>query len=128
MLTGSKVMANYVVLYISGDLELDLGPILTNFLLFQLEDRPDVFGKFQGDCSMIVDARAHTDKLTNTQTHKRNWPTYFAKIFRKVTNKQTELTNILCEIFSQSNDQTSVHNQCVPLMFKWFACKSGKVT
>ena len=69
MLTGSKVMANYVVLFISGDLELDLGPILIKFLLFQLEDRPDVFGKFQGDCSMVVDARAHTDKLTNKHTN-----------------------------------------------------------
>ena len=42
MLTGSKVMAHYVVLYIFGDLDLDLGPILAQFRLFQLEDKPDV--------------------------------------------------------------------------------------
>ena len=63
MLTDSKVKSHYVVLYISGD--LDLGPILTKFLLFQLDDRPDAFGKFEGDCSMVVDARAQTDKQTN---------------------------------------------------------------
>ena len=68
MFTGSKVMAHYVVLYIFGDLDLDLGPILTNFLLFQLDDRPDALGKFQGDYSIIVDARGPTDK----QTNKRN--------------------------------------------------------
>ena len=76
MLTGSKVMAHYVVLYIFGDLDLNLGPILTKFLLFQLDDRPDALGKFQGNCSMVVDARAQTDKQTNkqtnSQTNKRN--------------------------------------------------------
>ena len=65
MLTDSKVMTHFVVLYIFGDLDLNLGPILTKFLLFQLDDRPDAFGKFEGDCSMVVDARAQTDKQTN---------------------------------------------------------------
>ena len=46
MLTGSKVMTHYVILYISGDLDLNLGPIFTKYLLFQLDDRPDAFGKF----------------------------------------------------------------------------------
>ena len=68
MMIIANVMAHYVVLYISGDLELDLGPILTKLLLFQLEDRPDVFGKFWGDCSMVVDARAHTDKLMKSRS------------------------------------------------------------
>ena len=68
MLTDSKVMTHFVVLYIFGDLDLNLGPILTKFLLFQLDDRPDAFGKFEGDCSMVVDARAQTDKQTNKQT------------------------------------------------------------
>jgi hypothetical protein len=34
MLTGSKMMAHYVVLYISGDLDRDLGPIVTKFRLW----------------------------------------------------------------------------------------------
>ena len=42
MLNGSKVMAHYVVLYICGDLDLDLGLILTKFVMSQLEDKPDV--------------------------------------------------------------------------------------
>jgi len=55
--------------------------MLTQFVLFQLEDKPDVLCKFWSDRPYGVDARAHTEK----QTDKRNWPTYLAKIyFRKV--------------------------------------------
>ena len=37
VLTGAKVMAHYVVLYISGD--LDLGPIFIKLRLWQLDDK-----------------------------------------------------------------------------------------
>ena len=71
MLTDSKVMSHYVDLYISGDLDLNLGPILTKFLLFQLDDRPDALGKFQGDCFIIGAARAMTDKQICKQTNEK---------------------------------------------------------
>jgi len=73
-------MAHYVVLYISGDLDLNLWPILINFFRSQQKDRPDLLSTFQGDYSIIVYARAHTEEQTNIHT-----------------NTQTELTNILCE-------------------------------
>ena len=60
-----------MILYIFGDLDLDLGSILKKKILLQLEGRPHSRCEFQRDRFKIADATVNTDKLTNKQTRHR---------------------------------------------------------
>ena len=55
---------------IYGDLDLDLDPMLTQFVLFQLEDKPEVLCKFWSYRPYGVDARAHTEKQTDESAQR----------------------------------------------------------